>query len=367
LKLVSPLLKRVLYPSLSQTGCLRRRSAHGPAIVTYHGVLPEGYRVIDGNLDGSLVTTTALRQQIRLLKQNYEVISPADFRGWCEGKLTLSPHAVLITCDDGLQNVVTDMLPVLQECSARCLFFITATSLEDTRSMLWYEELYLMFLSSPASFAFQMPDIQLEVNVGPTRSKHGEWWQLVKQLSRIGRERRQEILLRIQLQLGLANTWKSQYAGATAGARRFYLLSASEVRELSAAGMTLGAHTISHPILSETSEELARHEISHSRTQLASVTGQEVWAFAYPFGDPASVGARDLHLAEQAGFSCAFMNAGGGFGTELPRFALPRVHMTREMSLAEFEAHVSGFYRSLRQRFAGRGGGFAISAQGAAS
>ena len=58
-------------------------------------------------------------------------------------------------------------------------------------------------------------------------------------------------------------------------------------------------------------------------------------------------------MAEQAGFACAFLNVGGGFGSEIARFALPRVHVTGEMSVAEFEAHLSGFYASLRRRFHG--------------
>ena len=76
-------------------------------------------------------------------------------------------------------------------------------------------------------------------------------------------------------------------------------------------------------------------------------------ALAYPFGDPASVTGREQEMAERAGFSCAFLNVGGGFGAPMPRYALPRVHVTGEMNLGEFEAHVSGFYRSLRERFLG--------------
>ena len=48
-------------------------------------------------------------------------------------------------------------------------------------------------------------------------------------------------------------------------------------------------------------------------------------------------------MAERAGFSCAFLNGGGGLGAPMPRFALPRVHVTGAMNLGEFEAHVSGF------------------------
>jgi len=40
---------------------------------------------------------------------------------------------------------------------------------------------------------------------------------------------------------------------------------------------------------------------------------------------------------------------GGGFGAKIERFAVPRVHVTVDMSLSEFEAHVTGFYASLRK------------------
>jgi hypothetical protein len=72
------------------------------------------------------------------------------------------------------------------------------------------------------------------------------------------------------------------------------------------------------------------------------LTRSPVWALAYPFGED---------MAAQAGFTCAFLNMEGGLGADTPRFALRRVHVTADMSLAEFEAHVSGFYRALRERF----------------
>jgi hypothetical protein len=58
-------------------------------------------------------------------------------------------------------------------------------------------------------------------------------------------------------------------------------------------------------------------------------------------------------MTQGARFEAAFLNFGGGLGTDLPAYALPRIHVTSEMSLAEFEAHVSGFCTRL-QRFAGR-------------
>ena len=52
---------------------------------------------------------------------------------------------------------------------------------------------------------------------------------------------------------------------------------------------------------------------------------------------------------EGFGGHAAFLNIGGGLGTSLPMHSIPRVHVNAGMSLAEFEAHVSGFYEALQR------------------
>src|SRR4030081_334434 len=126
MRVVSPLLKRVVYPTLSKSGILRVTAGKGVAVLTYHGVRPSGYESLDAGLDGNLVTAENFRRQLRLLKARYNVIAPEDLLAWCEKKFEFPPRAVLLTCDDGLVNQVTGMLPVLQEEGLRCLFFVTA-------------------------------------------------------------------------------------------------------------------------------------------------------------------------------------------------------------------------------------------------
>ena len=81
MKFVSPLLKHAVFPGLAKLGYLRRRNGAGPAIVTYHGILPRGYKMIDPDLDGSLVSAESFRRQLQLLKKQYNVISPAAVSG----------------------------------------------------------------------------------------------------------------------------------------------------------------------------------------------------------------------------------------------------------------------------------------------
>ncbi len=62
------------------------------------------------------------------------------------------------------------------------------------------------------------------------------------------------------------------------------MLSEPEIRELAAAGWELGAHTMTHPDLSQLDYESARREIHDSKVALEAIAGVEVETFAYPFG-----------------------------------------------------------------------------------
>src|SRR5437868_4981572 len=114
MRLVTPVLKRVVYPGLARSGYLRRHAPAGVAVVTYHGLVPRGYSLIDPALDGSLITAEMFQSQLQLVKRKYNVITPEQFLRWMEGQEDVPPRAVLLTCDDGLQNTL-EMLPILAD------------------------------------------------------------------------------------------------------------------------------------------------------------------------------------------------------------------------------------------------------------
>jgi peptidoglycan/xylan/chitin deacetylase (PgdA/CDA1 family) len=371
LRFVTPALKHIVFPVLSKTGYLRRTAGARPAVVTYHGVFPAGYEIRNPTLDGNLVHADSLRCQLQLLKKHYQVISPDNFLHWSEGELTLPPRSILLTCDDALHNTLTEMVPLLHEFGLSCLFFATGASANfhsdsgsnEARPMLWYEELYLMLLDTGEPVTLNLPEAGVtRLRIAPNE-KHACWWDLVERLSQFNGLWRRGFLDRLREQLRLPENWRLQYVQNSTLAARFLTLDQAGLRQLAAAGMSIGAHSLSHPILARAPDDLAWREISESKGVLEKNLGQTVWAFAYPFGNLATVTRRDLKLAEQAGFRCAFMNTGGGCEEEIPganvggakinRFALPRVHVTAGMNLAEFEAHISGFYHSLRRRLIG--------------
>ena len=318
--------------------------------MTYHGVFPPGYEVRNAALDGNLVRADSLRQQLQLLKKRYHLIVPEEFLRWSDGQSSLPPRSILLTCDDALRNTLTEMVPILQELGLSCLFFATGASSDERPSMLWYEELYLMLLGANEPIALNLPEVGVSINKLAPDQRHSCWWDLVQKLSQFDLPTRRGSLNRVRDQLGLSDDWGARFAENAALASRFLTLDRDGLRQLAASGMTIGAHSLSHPVLARAPDGLAWQEISESRSVLEKALGRTVWAFGYPFGDSATVSKRDVQLAEQAGFRCAFMNTGGGFGAKIDRFTIPRVHVTADMTLPEFEAHVVGFYRTLRKR-----------------
>ena len=102
-------------------------------------------------------------------------------------------------------------------------------------------------------------------------------------------------------------------------------------------GVTIGAHTVSHPILSQLSPEEARAEIEGSRAAIRSRSGRAPQAFAYPNGGPADYGDAVVSMVRDAGFTCAVttrfgvntaatppyeLRRGGPWEHHLPTFAL---------------------------------------------
>jgi peptidoglycan/xylan/chitin deacetylase (PgdA/CDA1 family) len=351
MRLLSPILQRVVYPAVAKVGYFHWRSSSPLRVITYHGVLPEGYRSADRFLDNTLVSLASFRSQLALLKRHYNVISPERFLGWLRKLEALPERAVLLTCDDGLLNNLTIIAPVLQEEGLQCLFFVTGGSAGNTPAMLWYVELYLMLIEARGTHQpFERRGVLIPGIPADQLERMACWLQLVKTLSRFDGVERLDFVGEAARRWDLDSEWKRKYLDDPLLRQRFQLLCTEEVRQLAEAGMTIGAHTISHPMLAEQSADLARAEIADCRTTLERCSGQPVWALAYAFGNPASVGNREYQLAESAGYECAFVNVGGPVGKTFSRFALPRIHVTGEMSLPVYEAHISGFHDCLQRR-----------------
>ena len=125
-------------------------------------------------------------------------------------------------------------------------------------------------------------------------------------------------------------------------ARWTRIVTDEELRALRAAGIEIGAHSITHPDLSALGYEQARVELAASKQQLEEVLGEPVEVAAYPFGRANKQTAR---ACRDAGFRAACVATGRGDWAD--QYRLPRQDMENGSTLLGLRLKRAGRYEPL--------------------
>jgi peptidoglycan/xylan/chitin deacetylase (PgdA/CDA1 family) len=106
------------------------------------------------------------------------------------------------------------------------------------------------------------------------------------------------------------------------------VMTETELMELRATGVEIGAHSITHPDLSALSYEAALDELAGSKKQLEAVLGEPVEVAAYPYG---RANAETVRACRAAGFLAACSASGHGSWSD-PHY-LPRQDMAKHSTI----------------------------------
>jgi peptidoglycan/xylan/chitin deacetylase (PgdA/CDA1 family) len=133
--------------------------------------------------------------------------------------------------------------------------------------------------------------------------------------------------------LGGANEWEDPGAGEP-----LRLLDAEALRGLGRLGIEVGAHSLSHPRLTEIDPARLTAEIAGSRERLQAAGLPAPRAFAYPYGasNPAVAAA-----VRDAGFLAGFSTESGMVSSASDRYRLPRMELRRGDTGTRFRLRVA--------------------------
>lgn len=225
---------------------------------------------------------------------------------------------VAFTFDDGYRDNLDHAWPVLAKHEAPWTLYVVRGFAERT-ARLWWLELEGAIRALPR-ISLDLPDGRFDAPAGSDVEKQRAFDQLYWRL----RKGPEAILL----------STISELAGEAgidpAALVERECLPTQTLRSLAGApGVTIGAHTLSHPMLAKHPEEVARREIMESKAWLEEALGMPIRHFAYPVGDPGSAGPREFALAKEAGFASAVTTRPGHLFAEHAQHlhALPRVSL----------------------------------------
>ena len=123
------------------------------------------------------------------------------------------------------------------------------------------------------------------------------------------------------------------------------LMSVTQLREWQRGGMEIGAHSQTHPRLTQCSDAQLRDEIRGSKTSLEDQLGAAVTQFCYPYGD---VDDRVVQAVRDAGFVAATTTKRGRARAGMDMWQLPRIQIARHHWLPQFAARVLSGYEDRR-------------------
>ena len=292
---------------LRAAGSLLSQGSEGRRLVIlhYHRV-PE----VPDPLNPDLLDRPLFAMHMQALAEVFKVLPLSAALGQLRDG-SLPPRAAAITFDDGYADNFQVALPVLQHYRLPAAFFVAAG-----------------FLDGGCMFN----DLVVEAcRVAPT----GRWHTGVEAL---GTVQVADVPARVQLAGQIISRLK--YLGAderlcaardllhSAGGTspKHIMMTSDEVRALHRAGMEIGGHTQSHPILARLANDEAEQEIRAGKAALESLLGVRLLHFAYPNGKPGTdYLPRDVTAAEAAGFTSALTTVWATATRTADPFQIPRV------------------------------------------
>jgi peptidoglycan/xylan/chitin deacetylase (PgdA/CDA1 family) len=223
---------------------------------------------------------------------------------------SLPPSAACVTFDDGYADNVAVALPILKKHGVPATFFVATGYLDGGR--MWNDTVI------EAIRASGLAEIDLH-----------EWGVGVLALGDVQARRRaiRTILDKLKQVPAAEREARAMELESMANARlpRDLMMRTEQVSALRAAGMEIGAHSVTHPILTQVSYAAARKEIAESRERLSAILREPVSFFAYPNGRPGrDYTAEHVAMVRELGFRAAVSTAWGVATRHCDWFQLPR-------------------------------------------
>jgi peptidoglycan/xylan/chitin deacetylase (PgdA/CDA1 family) len=253
---------------------------------------------------------------------------------------------VSLTFDDGYRDNYSEAFPALRARGLPATVFVTAGHL-DSGAPFWWDRLAGAVRAAPAR------DYSLDLGRGPETVRlddDSSRRRLIDQASA-----RVKMIPHTQACAWLA-ALVAELGGEPAEDRS--VLTWDEAREMAAAGIEIGSHTLDHPILSRLDPAEAVRQVVISRRVIEERIGRPVRFFAYPNGTPADFTPVVERAVRAAGYEAALTTIDGRPRISSDLFRLERVAVSNGMttdsggrfSESLFAAEISGLMNALLLR-----------------
>ena len=291
-----------------------------------------------------------LRHALTYLAHNgYELVSLVDLFERLGGKGPQARGAVAFTIDDGYVEQATVAAPIFAEFGCPVTTFVTTGFLDRKLLWFWWDQIeYIFQRAARRSFQVPLGDQVLDYR-----------WENEKERSRAQDDftARCKVIPQAEKPAAIAQLAQATEVEFPAVPPAAYApMSWNQARDCEQMGMTFGPHTVTHPVLSRSANDIAAHEITESWARLRAEVRTPVPVFCYPYGWRADFGEREVAVLRRLGFLGAlaaepgYANALSFRSSEDDRFKVPRFGFPDELPhMIQYVSGVERFKQLLRR------------------
>lgn len=246
-----------------------------------------------------------------------------------------------ITFDDGYRDNFEQALPIMERLNVPATLYVSVDHVDGTR-VFWYERL----ISAIRETTIRQLDLTAHGLGSYSLARESGKLEAIRALNlalkRFDVETRDGYICIIEEAL------RSGEARKTSS-----MLTWEMIRTMADRGVTIGSHTMSHPILSRETPERVRAELRESKARLEGTLGKPVSGFAYPNGTYDDFTPEVVEELKRSGYQHAVTTMPGVNTAGADPFVLKRIEVHNRMccdtqgnfSGALFWANVLGMFK----------------------
>ena len=274
------------------------------------------FRSADGSVGGH--DPAKLRHLLAGLRRSkialIDVAQAITAMGDAGTRASLPRRSVAFTIDDGYADLVEIGEPVFAEFDCPVTGFVVPGVI-DGECWFWWDQIdWIMRQTTASSLLLELQGHPVTLQWSDARSRHVEKNRLIERLKDIDHG----ALLAFVAELARV----AEVPIAIAAPSRYRVLGWDELRAAEARGMRFGAHSMTHPILSQCTASQSAYEIGESVRRVRHELAHPRAIFCYPNGRSSDFGMREMAAVSAAGMTSALTT-------------LPRVLCRRDAQMAD--------------------------------
>ncbi len=257
---------------------------------------------------------------LKYLTNNYKIISLTEAVAHLSGSGEMPTRTAVLTIDDGYRDVYDVAFPILRLFDLPATLYVV-TGFLDKQCWIWTDKArYLLTETKNERLSFAVVEKIFDEELGDKNSRLALAGKVNSELKKLPDLEKDIVLsdLAKLLSVPLDDVPPSEFGP----------ISWDQAREMAAAGIEIGSHTVNHPILTNIDADALAEELSVSRTVLAGQLQTDKLHFCYPNGN---VSQRERDAAESAGYASAVTTEIRICERADDRFLLPRIDAEPEI------------------------------------